>query len=170
MKKPLLLGGPSGAGKSTLCRHLQANGWCYLEADWEPPTDGIDALDLRREWDAFWKDHDATELAASLTVRGAKCAGVVLSLPSRAVPSLANITRNLSLLDIRFLWGDPRWCFHAFVRRESTTGRNLPASHWDANNTEVFSSLYQSGYHRYLVDAFSADGTHLPVEEIAQNL
>jgi hypothetical protein len=169
MITPRILTGPSGAGKSFLGKFLESEGWLYLEAD-QHPKDGIDELGLRSEWDAFFGRRDPRALSDELIRRAEKHTGVILTLPSGAIPCPDLISASEAELNIRFLWGDPRNCLRAFLDREKKSGRNLPASHWDSNNGEVFKRLSQSAYHPYLVDVFDSQGVQIPCRELAQRI
>jgi hypothetical protein len=171
MDAPLVIGGPSGVGKSCFSSFLEQQGWLYLEAD-QVPKDGINELGLRIPWDQFWNFRDAELLAKELKSRQAakRCKATVLSLPSCAVPTPDHLTAAETTLRIRFLYGDPRLCLKAFLDRERATGRNLPATHWDDHNKDVFRILSTSVYHSYLVDVFHADGTRHPWDRILINI
>lgn len=166
---PLIIGGPSGAGKSEFGKHLQACGWLHLEAD-QFPKDGINELGLRNEWNAFWNDSKPQNLADALKSRAKGRKGVVLSLPSVAIPSIELIAQCEQGLKIRFLWGDPRYCLSSYLDRERKSGRGLTPSLWDANNRRVYEQLSSSGYHRYLVDAFDTNGARLSNAEVQEKL
>lgn len=162
---PLVLGGPSGVGKSTLCDYLKQQGWLYLEAD-QYPLDGIDELNLRTEWNEFWDRGDAALLADALMRRKGTHVGVVLSLPSGAVPPAERLHQNAAFLTMRFLWGEPSLCRTAFIEREKHSGRNLPVRVWDTNNPAVFRMLSSSAYAPFLVNVFTLDGMRLDAAEI----
>ena len=171
MSIPLVIGGPSGVGKSSFCEFLRKEGWLYLEADqYEHEKDGIDELGLRAAWNQFWNCHDARALADELMRRqnDSQSAGVVLSLPSCAVPSVQHLQAAKGLLLIHFLYGDPRFCLAAFAGRERATGRNLPALqlHWDGNNKTVFMTLSTSPYHSHLINVFHEDGQRCSWKEV----
>jgi hypothetical protein len=159
MSIPVVIGGPSGVGKEWFCKFLEKKGWLYLEAD-QYPKDGIEELGLRALWNQFWYHCDAHSLATELKTRQDKnqYVGVVLSLPGHAIPSTKHLQAAKGYLLIRFLYGDPGFCLAAFLDRERTTGRNLPASHWDRHNEGVFSVLSTSPYHPYLINVFHSDG------------
>lgn len=156
-------------GKSSFCKYLAELGWLYLEAD-QKNVDGIDALGLRAEWNEFYGDHKYLTLAQKLQALGAEHKGVVLSLPSAAIPKVPLIRASNEFLGVRFLWGDPRWCLRDFLARERATGRNLPASHWDAHNKGVYSTLCTSEYQPLLIDVFDSSGRRLPYERIEEGI
>ena len=84
--RPLILGGPSGVGKSRIGADLAGQGWLYLEAD-EYSDGGIDRFGLRESWILFWSHQRPFRLVAELQERSRNHVGVVLTLPSCAVPS-----------------------------------------------------------------------------------
>jgi hypothetical protein len=169
MTTPRIISGPSGVGKSSLGKFLASTGWLHLEAD-QHPKDGIDELSLRSEWDAFWCRRDPRALSDELTRRGKDHAGVILTLPSGAIPRPELISASAARLTIRFLWGDPRNCLREFLDREKESGSNLPASHWDENNREVFKQLSQSVYHPHLIDVFDSQGARILGGELARRI
>ena len=171
MNVPFIIGGPSGVGKSCFCRFLQEKGWLYLEADHDK-KDGIDELGIRAPWDAFLNDRHNQPLAEELSNRMALGgnSGVVLALPSRAVPTPGHLSQPEGVLRIRFLYGDPRFCRASFLAREKETGRGLDENHWDTNNCKAFEILSTSPYHPYLVDVFDAEGSRLPWNDVLMRI
>lgn len=154
--------GPSGAGKSHIAEELakHLNG-LWLEADLWPPRDGIDALDLRNEWNAFYSNNNGTLLCKEFDER-AKIASktcVVLSLPGFPILNLSHLPALNGEVRIAYITGTPGQCLDSFLIREQKTGRNLDIGHW-ANNTKnffpalkredisplVFSNFTESGY------------------------
>lgn len=167
LSSPLIISGPSGVGKSTFGQYLESQDWMYLEADLTD-ADGIDVLGLRNPWDAFWEKYDARPLSSELTERKNKegKAGVVLSLPSCAIPSPAHLIKSQDLMSIRFLYGAPSYCLAAFLSRESGSGRGLDEAHWKQNNERVFSTLCNTEYIPYRINVFETDGGRIPWETV----
>ena len=169
---PFILGGPSGVGKSHFCAFLKNEGWLYLEGDgFSGP--GIDGLNLRKPWDEFWNCYNPRPLAQELTTRRDKDgrSGVVLSLPSNAIPTPKHIESAKSILNVRFLYGHPSFCLRDFLERERTAGRNLSSvDHWDAHNRNVFATLSTSLYHNLLIEVFMSDGSRIPWNEVAKRI
>jgi hypothetical protein len=80
--------------------------------------------------------------------------GVVLALPSCAVPTPSHLSQHERVLRIRFLYGEPWFCLASVLAREKETGRGFDENHWNGNDCKVFEILSTSLYHPYLVDVF----------------
>ena len=169
---PVILGGPSGVGKYEFCRFLEGKGWVYLEADETEKRhkSGIDQLGLKSSWDAFWTQANPEPLARELSSRKQQSSNIVLSLPSKAIPSPKHIEQSKGILSIRFLYGDPRFCLDGFLEREKKLKRGFDESFWAGNNGQVFCSLATSPYRPFLIDVFASDGSRLNLEDLLKAL
>lgn len=160
--------GPSGAGKSSLGNALSARlGWLHVEFD-QDSQDGVTKSGLREEWDAFYNEHQADRLAATLQCRataGGK-SGLVVSMPSLVVLMPKHITAATAAgISTIVLYGTGAECLQAFLQREVATGRSLTAEHWISNNAVTYAIHSRPEYAAIRVSAFCF-GSRRPVEEV----
>lgn len=135
-QKPIIIVmGMSGVGKSTTCHFAQEHmGWVWVELDIQniPPFSRI-----KQDHDLFPPALLGSEYIQKL--QSFLCAsdhkGALISFGS--VHTMKDTTANLLKLygiDSVLLDASEDFCLESFVKREAKTGRNLPASHWIANN------------------------------------
>jgi hypothetical protein len=168
-----LIFGPSGTGKSTLGKECERHGWLHLEADQFLATgqDGIDLLDLRAEWNAYWHRFDAVSLVDAVAAR-AKAAGrtgAVLTLPSLILPSPKHHDAA-GALRLRFfiLFGSAGQCLQAAIERPEFRAKGLGAGHWHRHNDGLFHSITDPFLCPFLLPAWDASGGRIPVLELAR--
>lgn len=167
----VLLFGPSGAGKSTLCLTLSETlGWLHIETDAYSKS-AASAAEPKSLSRVFSETGQFGCLATELRELAVPShAGAIVSFVSMASPSLEQINAARSAgIAIVYLFGEENECLGAFLRREASTGRNLPESHWRTYNTTIYKHCRQPEYEPYRLLAFR-DGVHRPVEELAAEL
>ena len=166
----LFLAGPSGCGKSTFAaEYLRGLGWVHLEID-RDGGNGIGEHELRKPWDRYYQGLDPAPLEAELTKRRGAAPGIVVTFPSRFVLTPPRLTAASGRFHVAYLFGLPQVCVRAFLAREAQTGRGLPASHWNENNSPVYDKLARPENKRYCVAAFAPDGSRRPPAEILADI
>ncbi len=153
----LLLLGPSGVGKSTVGRWIAEDlRFRHIELDlW--PKDGIDAANLRAEWEAFWSRADAGQFDAGVRaqISSENAAGAVLTFPSLVVFSAEQIAASeRSAMNIIALYGTEADCLGAFLRLYQHSGRRLDRHHWLQNNAASHNQLGDACYSALRLRAF----------------
>jgi shikimate kinase len=160
--------GPSGSGKSYVGEKFAASiDALYLESDLVY-EDGINALGLREEWDAFDKFGIYEPICDEFDRRAAaqKKQSVVLCLPGFPILTTEHAERAKSRARIIYLSGTPEQCLDSFLRREKTTGRNLDAAHWYRNTHEFFKYLELPQFKPLVICNFNPDGSYRALEEV----
>src|SRR2546421_7156310 len=117
--------GPSGSGKSYVAENFAVSiNALWLEADLVS-KDGIDALELRSEWEAFARLQTYDPICSEFD-RRAKAKNkqsIVLSLPGFPILTVAHAKLAGDKARIAYLSGTPGQCLDSFLRREKLTGR-----------------------------------------------
>src|SRR6266508_2147059 len=151
--------GPSGSGKSYVAENLATSiDALWLEAD-QQHEDGITALGLRSEWNAFDKLGvyepicDEFDLRAKAENRKA----VVLSLPGFPILTTAHAELAKGRARTIYLSGTPGQCLDSFLRREKATGRNLDVSHWCRNTHDFFERLERPEFKPLVISNFNVN-------------
>ena len=153
----LILLGLSGSGKSTLAAAFAAkNKFQHFELD-QSPDDGVDVLNLRREWDDFFLRAKPGGLFEQLLARASDSGktGAVLSTPSLVVLSIAHIeaSKQRGAATV-VLYGSAADCIRSYVQRETTIGRHLSVDHWISNNQASYVNLSRPEYAPYRLQVF----------------
>jgi gluconate kinase len=160
--------GPAGVGKSELSAALAKKlDYLFYEVDQYPAADGIDAADLRNEWNKFY-DHGVPEDLVDTLNRRARDAGndgVVLSFPSMVLAG-DHLRALQGKVRVVYLTGTEEQCRDAFLAREQKTGRGLEAAHWERNNELMFEFLRTEEARMYSVAAFENDGSRRSVDQV----
>jgi len=159
-----LIFGPSGAGKSSFGKWLATEqNWIHLEIDRYPlPEDGIDANELRHEWDEFYCRKNARLLGDALRqrFRAHSNASVALTFPGTFVLSREHMVAATDTgVRTVYLYGSAAHCVAAFLNREQHTGRNLDLNHWIAHNCVSYNQLTSDpAFGPYKIDVFTRAG------------
>ena len=165
--------GPSGAGKSTLAEQFGRRlGYLFYEIDQFPAADGIDAHQLRSEWNHFLKYAAPEKLVGELTkrVRAAGKAGIVLAFPSVLILSGQHLFALGGRVRVVYLTGTESQCRNAFLDRELRNPRGLDAAHWERHNRSIFGFLTTPEGTKYAVRVFRDDGGRRSIEEIQTSI
>jgi shikimate kinase len=160
--------GPSGSGKSYVAERFAASiRALWLEAD-RVFEDGINALGLRTEWDAFanLKAYEPICDEFDRRAKAEKKESVVLSLPGFPILTMAHAELARSRARIAYLSGTPGQCLDSFLRREKATGRNLDLGHWCRNTGDFFTRLECPEFKPLVITNFNADGSYRALEEV----
>lgn len=162
--------GVSGAGKSHFSEYAAGHlGFFHYEID-QTPHDGITHFGLRSQWDKFFEEFEAAPLVKELTKRAcvSGCPGAILSFPSELLAHLESDHVEALGKKVRFvvLTGDPELCKRAFLQREHETGRNYPASVWEAHNRPLYAVMEQDWISPYLLPVFGPAGQRRSVQEL----
>ena len=164
----LLYLGPSGSGKTYVAENFAASiNAVWLEADLVY-KDGIDALGLRSDWEAFARLQTYEPICSEFD-RRAKAKNrqaVVLSLPSFPILTVAHAKLAGDGARIIYLSGTPGQCLDSFLRREKLTGRNLSIEHWCINNHRFFSVLEGSDIKPLIISNFMPDGSYRALDDV----
>jgi hypothetical protein len=165
--------GPSGAGKSFIGSHLGSlRDYSHLEID-AFPEDGIDAAELKAQWDEFLHCCNAAPIAAELRRRaaGSSKSGAVLSFPSRLTLSVAQIkAARLQGITVAILYGSAADCIDAFLARENQNGRGLTIDHWLSNNADAYLFSSRPEFAQFRVAVFDARGVRRKAKPIARDV
>ena len=165
----IFLLGPAGAGKSTLSKALAEKfDYVLYEIDQWPDADGIDAHDLRREWNAFLQSGGADKLLDLLRHRAQTAGkqGMILSFPSMLILRGAHLRALNGKVRVVYLVGTEEQCRNAFLAREQQTGRRLDVAHWDRNNKAMFEFLKTQEAKPYVVEAFDQGGSRRSFDQV----
>jgi hypothetical protein len=158
-RKHLFVLGPSGVGKSSLGHWLEDDiALLHLEHDIYPESgDGMDALGLRAEWNAFHDCGDPSALVNLLESRAAATGktGTVVTF-SGVVVLRPDVLRRAEVAGIAtvVLYGSGSACVNSFLAREKTTAQNLGFEHWVLNNQSCYIALSSPEFAPWRVDAF----------------
>ena len=162
--------GVSGAGKSHFSEYAAGHlGFFHYEID-QTPHDGITHFGLRSQWDKFFDEFEAGPLVKELTKRAcvSGCPGAILSFPSQLLADLSADHIDALKGKVRFvvLTGEPELCKRAFLQRETQTGRNYPASVWEAHNRPLYALMEQDWISPYLLPVFDNKGARKSVQDL----
>lgn len=164
--------GPSGSGKSHVSeRFAPTIDALWLEADLQY-ADGVDALGLRAEWEAFHRQENCQPICDEFHRRAKtqKKQSVVLSLPGFAMLTVAHAQGAKGRARVIYLGGTPGQCLDSFLRREKATGRNLDVSHWCRNIHDFFERLERPEFKPLVISNFNPDGSYRPLEDVFSDL
>jgi gluconate kinase len=165
--------GPAGVGKSHLSSALAKKlDYLFYEVDQYPAADGIDAADLRDEWNAFYIHATPGALLGVLKER-VQVAGkdrAVLSFPSMLILKGDHLRALRGRVRVVYLTGTEEQCRDAFLAREQKTGRGLGAEHREQNNKAMFLFLETEEAKLYSVAAFKKDGSRRSVDQVLAEL
>lgn len=162
--------GVSGAGKSHFSEYAAGHlGFFHYEID-QTPHDGITHFGLRSQWDKFFDEFEAAPLVKELTKRAcvSGCPGAILSFPSQLLSDLTadHIAALRGKVKFVVLTGDAELCKRAFLHREHETGRNYPASVWEAHNRPLYDVMEQEWMSPYLLTVFEPNGHRKTVQNL----
>jgi shikimate kinase len=159
----LFLLGPSGCGKTCLGEYLaHEHNWLHLQVDCLE-ADGIDKLDLRREWNQYFFDLEPKPLINELLNRVAEARKkhVVLSFAGNLIAHMT--PERVGALSKQvvpiILTGESLHCKTAFLRRESQRPEPLDEQHWHRNNDGLFEYIQLPHLAQYTVRVFHPDGS-----------
>ena len=138
----------------------------HLEIDRHGRGDGIDAENLRLEWNDFWIRHDPSSLREELWRRAAASRYIVLSFASSVVFSEDHLRAAADQICVAYLYDHPQFCLQAFLNRERSMRRDLAISHWDKYNRQTFGELSLSRNQPLLIEMFREDGSPRDPKEI----
>lgn len=164
--------GPSGSGKSYIGEKFAASiDALWLEADLVC-EDGINALGLREEWNAFHQSEIHEAICDEFDRRAAaqKKQSIVLCLPGFPILTIEHAQRAKGRARIVYLSGTPEQCLDSFLRREKATGRNLDAAHWYRNKRDFFECLERPEFKPLVISNFNPDGSYRALEEVFSDL
>ena len=173
-KKIWFILGPSGVGKSSFGEHLSSEGWFYLEIDQFDKNsvtspDGIDAYNLRAQWDAYYHEHDPAELIRELDKRS-KAADCVLTFPGNLILVQDHIAAAADKATIIYLYGSAAHCTAAFLKREQETRRLLGLDHWMTYNCASHLKMSEPVFDDNRIHVFTNDGTRKPHGEVFKEI
>jgi shikimate kinase len=168
--------GLSGAGKSTLGGSVEkALNFLHIEQD-IPNGSGIDNWGLRRQWQKFLKQNDASELVSSLRkiVAQQQKKGVVITFDSFVSFSKSNIKcAEESGISLVLLDGSNEDCLASFISREKALNTGRGNKRWNDFNHSSSKKFNLPMYDPLRVKAFTGH-KHRPkqvlVEEIARRV
>lgn len=159
MEKALLIFGPSGVGKSTVSKWLSEDlGLLLFEGDlWrEKEIDGIDANDLRVEWNAFWEGKQPSPLYKMLIKRakGKGKNGAILSLPS-IIPNIDLLMDAVRIgFSIAVLYGTGADCMNAFLEEQKKHNKEQSITHWIYHNAQSYAEMSSPEFELYRISTF----------------
>ena len=142
-------------------------GFHHIEID-RFEGDGIDLVGLRREWNAFYLDDDATSLASSIRdrVSNVGAAGAVLSFNSMLLldPRAIAAAERQGIRTI-IVYGPAADCLQAFLRREEAMPRGLDQAHWLRHNAYSYIAHSLTEYSPHRLQTF-VSGRHRARHEL----
>jgi len=172
-KRVLFILGPSGVGKSSFGGYLESqHSWLHLEAD-PASGGGIEFLELRTEWDAFFRYKQISPLESKLRKRTREigAAGCVITFSGSVVLDKHQISlaQNASI-ELACLYGAEEFCLRAFNKRERESGRRLAQSHWLKYSPPIFEWMEQSFAKDLRINVFDEAGNRRSAREILYDI
>lgn len=168
---PLLavVSGLPGSGKSSFASALASDlNLLFLELDlWRAPA--IRHHGLLLPWLHLRWLGNPLPLVSALSRRAGLVSsqGVILTLPSHhwlRLPLLGRLER--AGIHPFITHAPPECCLRSFLERERLSARHLGASHWRKYSRSMLRRYAESGYERYWLATFRADGTRRPMADI----
>jgi ABC-type branched-subunit amino acid transport system ATPase component len=149
--------GPSGAGKTTLAEWLKEDlNFIHLKID-RADGDGIDIEDLRDEWNAYYDQNNAEDLAKVLRqkIHELNKSGVVLTFASTHWLKIYQVeeAERYGIITV-VLYGSEKDCLGSYMAREKIKNRGFDADHWIKYNVPFYPNFTDPNYAKYRINTF----------------